>query len=442
MGNLTITYRKTGELKPYPRNARTHSREQIKQIVASIAQFGFTNPVLIGDEADIVAGHGRVEAAKQLGLSEVPTIQLSHLTARQKRAYILADNRLAEKAGWNKEYLSIELQGLIDEGFEVELSGFDTPEIDIILGDAAEAAGDREAPEDKVPPVDVERAVTQTGDLWELGQHRLICGNSRENSVYAALMMGEKANLIITDPPYNVKIDGHVSGLGHIRHREFAMAAGEMSEVEFSDFLRGAFKSLVAHSVDGSIHYVCMDWRHMREILTAGYAEYSELKNVCVWNKTNGGMGTFYRSKHELVFVWKAGTAPHINNFELGQHGRLRTNVWDYAGVNTFRAGRSDELSMHPTVKPVALIVDAMKDCSRRSDVVLDPFCGSGTILIAAEKVGRVARAIEIDPIYVDVAIKRWELYTGKSAILAATAQTFECVAEARRSVVTAIAAA
>ncbi len=316
------------------------------------------------------------------------------------------------------------------------------PEIDIILGDAAEAAGDREAPEDNVPPLDVVRAVTQTGDLWELGQHRLICGNSREDSVYAALMMGEKANLIITDPPYNVKIDGHVSGLGHIRHREFAMAAGEMSEVEFTEFLRAAFKRLVAHSADGSIHYVCMDWRHMREILTAGYAEYSELKNVCIWNKTNGGMGTFYRSKHELIFVWKAGTAPHINNFELGQHGRLRTNVWDYAGVNTFRADRSYELSMHPTVKPVALIVDAMKDCSRRSDLVLDPFCGSGTILIAAEKVGRVARAIEIDPIYVDVAIKRWELYTGKSAILAATGQTFECVAEARRSVFTAIAAA
>ncbi len=177
-------------------------------------------------------------------------------------------------------------------------------------------------------------------------------------------------------------------------------------------------------------------------MMSAGYAVYSELKNVCVWNKTNGGMGTFYRSKHELIFVWKAGTAPHINNFELGQHGRLRTNVWDYAGVNTFRAGRSDELAMHPTVKPVALIVDAIKDCSRRGDTVLDPFCGSGTILIAAEKVGRIARSIEIDPVYVDVAVKRWELYTGKTARLEATRETFEVIAEARRGAAAIVSAA
>ncbi len=386
MGTLVLTYRKISELKSYPRNARTHTRKQVKQIKASIEEFGFTNPILLDENHQIIAGHGRVQAAKLLGLAEVPTVQVAHLTATQKRAYILADNR------------------------------------------AADTKSDRHG-DDNIPSAGP--AVTQAGDLWQLGAHRIFCGNALESVSYGNLLDGRKASLIFTDPPYNVTIGGNVGGKGEIHHREFAMGSGEMTAPIFTSFLTTTFQHLAANSLDGSIHYTCMDWRHMQEMLAAGYNVYTELKNVCVWNKSNGGMGTFYRSKHELVFVWKSGTAPHLNNFELGQHGRNRTNVWDYAGVNTFRSGRMDELQMHPTVKPVALVVDAIKDCSKQGDIVLDPFCGSGTIIVAAERTGRKARALEIDAAYVDVAIRRWEQLTGKSATLS-TGETFEEITEQR----------
>jgi DNA modification methylase len=417
------------DLRPYPNNARTHSKKQIRQIANSIEKFGFCNPVLIDDARQIIAGHGRVEAAKLLGINAVPTCRLSHLREADKRAYILADNKLAENAGWDKQLLAIELQGLIDLNVEIELTGFDMPEIDVILEDASEATGASNGPEDAVPQSPV---VTRTGDLWVLGNHRLLCGDARDQASYDRLLEGAKAEFVFTDPPSNVAIDGNVCGLGRIRHRDFAMGCGEMSEVEFTTFLQTVFDRLAECTIDGSIHQICMDWRHLWEVLAAGRKVYGELKNLCVWNKANAGMGSFYRSKHELVFVWKSGTAAHINNFELGQHGRNRSNVWDYAGVNTMRAGRLEELAMHPTVKPVAMVVDAIKDCSRRGGLVLDPFCSSGTILIAAERVGRKARALEIDPSYVDVAVRRWQSYTGKTAILAASGETFETIEERR----------
>jgi DNA modification methylase len=373
-----------------------------------------------------------VEAAKLLGIDAVPTCQLSHLSEADKRAYVLADNKLAEKAGWDRDLLAIELQGLIELDVDIELTGFEMAEVDLILEEAREASGDPSGPEDGVPELAPGPAVSQTGDLWLLGRHRLLCADAREQAAYDRLLKGAKAQFVFTDPPYNVEIDGHVCGLGRIRHREFAMGCGEMSEAEFTAFLKAVFALLAENSVGGSIHQICMDWRHMGEMLAAGRAVYSELKNLCVWNKSNAGMGSFYRSKHELVFVWKSGAAAHINNFELGQHGRHRSNVWDYAGVNTMRAGRRDELAMHPTVKPVALVADAIKDCSRRGGLVLDPFCGSGTILIAAERTGRKARGLEIDPNYVDVAVRRWQAHTGKSAILAGSGETFEGVEEQR----------
>jgi len=428
---MKIEHTPVRELRPYAANARTHSKKQVKQIARSIAKFGFCNPVLIDDTKQIIAGHGRVEAAKLLGIDAVPTCQLAHLSETDKRAYILADNKLAERAGWDKELLAIELQGLIELDVDIELTGFDTSEIDIILEDAREATGDPSGPEDEVPN-SLGPAVTQTGDLWLLGTHRLLCGDARDQAAYDRLLEGAKAEFVFTDPPYNVAIDGHVCGLGRVHHREFAMGSGEMSEAEFTAFLKAVFGVLAENTVDGSIHQICMDWRHMGEMLGAGRAVYSELKNLCVWNKNNGGMGTFYRSKHELVFVWKSGTAPHINNFELGQHGRHRANVWDYPGINTMRAGRLEELAMHPTVKPVILVADALKDCSRRRGLVLDPFCGSGTILIAAERTGRKARALEIDPTYVDVAVRRWQTYTGKSAVFSGSGETFETIAEQR----------
>jgi DNA modification methylase len=426
---MNFENRPTHSLRPYPGNARTHSPKQIKQIARSIERFGFNNPVLVDDDDQIIAGHGRVEAAKLLNMKTVPTVRLSHLSEIEKKAYILADNRLAEKAGWDNDLLAIELQGLVDLGFDVLLTGFEPAEVDIVI----EGFGDEsEQPENLVPEEASGPSVSRLGDVWLLGKHRLVCGDSTDAATYKLLMDDDKAEFVFTDPPYNVKIDGNVSGLGRVKHREFAMASGEMSEGQFTTFLSGVFAPLCRYSTDGSIHQICMDWRHMREMLAAGDANYSELKNVCVWNKTNAGMGTFYRSKHEMVFVWKNGSAPHLNTFELGQYGRHRTNVWDYEGVNTMRAGRMDELAMHPTVKPVAMVADAIKDCSRRGGLVLDPFCGSGTILIAAEKTGRRARAIELDPRYVDVAIRRWEQYTGKTARLAPMGETFDEVCEAR----------
>lgn len=240
--------------------------------------------------------------------------------------------------------------------------------------------------------------------------------------------------MVFTDPPYNVPIGGHVSGLGKIRHREFAMASGEMTQGEFTGFLETAFRNLVDHSLDGSIHFVCMDWRHMGEMLGAGEAVYTELKNLCVWAKDNGGMGAFYRSRHELVFAFKKGTAPHINSFELGQHGRYRTNVWEYRGVNTMRAGRMEELALHPTVKPVAMITDAIKDVSKRGEIVLDAFGGSGSTLIAAHKTGRRARLIELDPIYVDRIVKRWQAFAHDDAVLEGTEQSFAEITSLRQA--------
>jgi DNA modification methylase len=426
---MNFENRPTRSLRPYPGNARTHSPKQIKQIARSIERFGFNNPVLVDDDNQIIAGHGRVEAAKLLQLKTVPTVRLSHLSDDDKRAYILADNRLAEKAGYDNGMLAIELQHLADVGFDVSLIGFEPAEVDIII----EGIGDQsEQPENSVPEPTSGPAVSRLGDVWMLGKHILVCGDSTDPATYKLLMDDDKAEFIFTDPPYNVRIDGNVSGLGRVKHREFAMASGEMSEGQFTTFLSSTFALLCRHSTDGSIHQICMDWRHMREMLAAGDANYSELKTVCIWNKTNAGMGTFYRSKHELVFIWKNGSAPHLNTFELGQYGRHRTNVWDYDGVNTMRNGRLDELAMHPTVKPVAMVADAIKDCSKRGSLVLDPFCGSGTILIAAEKTGRRARAIELDPGYVDVAVRRWQQYTGKTPTLLPMGESFDEISDVR----------
>ena len=428
----TIEYRRVADLRPFARNARTHSKKQIRQIADSIQRFGFTNPVLISDDGEIIAGHGRVRAAKELGMVEVPAVKLSHLSEAERRAYVIADNKLALNAGWDTEILAIELQGLVDLDFDVELTGFSLAEIDFVLDDARAADVDTPAgPEDHIPAVPV-NPVSRRGDLWLLGRHKLICGDARVATDYEALMGNEPADLVFTDPPYNVAIDGNVCGSGSVKHAEFAMASGEMSTAAFTAFLVASLGATATRCKDGAIAFVCMDWRHMGELLNAGNAVFSELKNLCVWNKTNGGMGTFYRSKHELVFVWKVGTAPHTNSFGLGDTGRYRTNVWDYAGISSMSASRGDELAMHPTVKPVAMVADAIRDCSRRGEVVLDAFGGSGSTLIAAEICGRAARLIEYEPGYCDVIIERWQKLTGKRARLASTDQNFEDIAETR----------
>ncbi len=381
----------------------------------SIEAFGFTNPVLIDERRTILAGHGRVAGAKLLGMTEVPCLRLDHMSDDEKRAYVLADNKLALNAGWDEDLLAAELGALTsaDLDFDVSITGFSIPEIDNVLEAVSpEELGD---PEDDVMPFDAPARV-QLGDIWQLGPHRLICGDALEADVVCALMDGGEARMAFSDPPYNVPIDRHVGNSGKIQHREFAMASGEMSEAEFTGFLATACQNLADHSVDGSIHFICMDWRHMSEMLEAGQGAYAELKNLIVWAKDNGGMGTFYRSRHELIFAFKKGTAPHINTFELGQHGRYRTNVWEYRGVNSRHAGRMEELALHPTVKPVQMIADAIRDVSARGDIVLDIFGGSGSTLIAAEKTGRRGYLCELDPIYCDRILARWEAYAKDAA--------------------------
>jgi DNA modification methylase len=434
MPSLAIQYVSPDRLRPYPGNARTHSRKQLKLIENSIKRFGFINPILVTDDFEVVAGHGRLQAAKSLGMQLVPVVALSSLSEADKKALRIADNRIAELSNWDRDILAIEYQGLENLQFDdPEVTGFSLGEIDTVLDEASEKKPVGPGPEDDLPPV-VAAPVSRKGDLWVLGSHRLLCGDARSDGDYARLLEGKSADLVLTDPPWNVRIDGNVSGLGKVRHDEFAMASGEMSEAEFTDFLSIFLGCAKTHSRGGAILFVFMDWRHLFELTCAGRQQDLVLKNLVVWAKDNAGMGTFYRSKHELVFVFKNPDGGHINTFELGQHGRYRTNVWEYAGVNTFRAGRLDELAMHPTVKPVAMLADAIRDVTKRSAIVLDPFAGSGSTLIAAEKTGRQARCIEYEPKYCDVIVRRWQAYTGKAATFEGTDLTFEDFEGARAS--------
>jgi DNA modification methylase len=415
-------------LKPSSNNPRRHSPQQIDQLAASIREFGFNDPILVDEEYRILAGHGRALAAAKLGLAEVPSIVLDHMTAAQKRAFIIAANRLAERSSWDRELLKIELGQLaeMDIGFELEVTGFDTGQIDVILSEDDTANGDDVV---KVPAVGP--PVTRAGDLWCLGPHRLLCGDARQNDAYTKLMAGKIAAMSFTDPPYNVRIAGFASGLGQSQHQDFVMAAGEMSPVEFTSFLRESFANMARASKDGSLHFICMDWRHLREILDAGDSAFNQLVNLVVWAKPNGGMGHLYRSRHELVFLFKKGTVPAANNVQLGRHGRNRSNVWEYAGASSFGATR-DVTALHPTPKPVALIADAIKDVSKRGDVVLDPFAGSGSTIIAAERAGRAVHAIEIDPGYVDATLKRWAELGGDAPVLESSGEKFDDLAARR----------
>ena len=410
-----------GDLKPSPKNPRTHSKKQVRELAKSIEEFGFTVPALIDEDNRVLAGHGRLEAAKLLGLSSIPCVRVSHMSEAQKRAYIIADNKLALNAGWDEDLLAEELQALmgLDPGFDLTVTGFSIPEIDhVIANHKPEEPGSPE--EDLLPDPALIPRRCRPGDIYRAGPHKLICGDARDAAIVAALMDSELAIMAITDPPYNVKIQGNVGGLGRIKHAEFAMASGEMTKAQFIGFLKAAFTNLTAFSVDGSIHFIFMDWRHISEVEEAALGVYSELKNLNIWVKDNGGMGTFYRSRHELVFVYKNGTAPHINNFELGQHGRYRTNVWEYAGVNTIKANRLEELALHPTVKPVQMLADAIKDVSGRGDIVLDLFGGSGSTLIAAHKTGRRAYLCEYDPLYCDKILARFEAFAHEDVELIA----------------------
>jgi DNA modification methylase len=404
---LAVTYRAISDLIPDPRNARTHPKRQIEQLKKSIEAFGFTNPILADPEGHIIAGHGRLQAARAMGFSEIPTIILSGLSETQKRALRIADNKIALNAGWDLEILQQELGELASLDVEIDptLTGFSTGEIDVILSSADD-------PDDEVIPPVPTTPRTKPGDIWILGDHRVGCGDGRDAAFLQRLIGdGARVDAAFLDPPYNVRIGGHAVAAGS--HREFAMASGEMSEAEFRSFLADTLGAAARLSRDGAVHFVCMDWRHMDSVSAVGSKVYGELLNLCIWNKSNAGMGSLYRSKHELIFVYRVGTAPHLNMVELGRHGRNRTNVWDYASVNSMRGSRREDLALHPTVKPTGLVADAIQDVTRRGDLVLDLFLGSGTTLLAAERIGRRFRGLDIDPAYVDVAVERWSARTG-----------------------------
>lgn len=424
----TIVYSSLDDLKPNPRNPRKHTQKQKRQIAASIRRFGFNVPVLIDADGRIIAGHGRVEAAKLLGIVEIPTICLDDLSPAQAQAFMLADNKLAENSAWDDRLLAEHLQELAELclDFSLEDTGFEMGEIDVRI-ESLGSNGQNENPGDQISDFESQIRVTRAGDLWLLEKHRVYCGDARHCESLDQVMQSVPAVMVFIDPPYNIAIEDNVSGKGSVKHTDFAMACGEMSAEQFTGFLMEALSKLKAHLRDGALVFVCMDWRHVEELLAAGKKVFSEFKHLCVWAKDRASQGSFYRSQHELIFVFKNGKAPHINNFLLGQYGRYRTNVWQYpSAVSLARSGEEGNLlALHPTVKPVQMIADAIMDCSKRGDIVLDSFLGSGTTVIAAERTGRICYGVEIEPRFVDVIVRRWQAFTGKEAIHASTGRSF-----------------
>jgi len=406
------------KLKPDPRNARVHSKRQVLQLVSCMDEFGFTNPILADEDWLIIAGHGRLLAAKERGFTEVPVIVISGLTELQKRRLRLADNKLGLNGAWDKDLLQLELKELSVDIPDLDIPGFDVGEIDAIVLESPTAEYD-------VIPLVPAAAVSRKGDIWLLGRHRIACGDCRDEALLEALLKGRLVDAAFQDSPFNVRVDGHVGGKGKVKHREFAFASGEMSPAEFVTFLRETLGAGAKVSRNGAVHFLCMDHHHVDELIEACRDIYGARLNICVWNKSNAGMGSLYRSKHELIFVYRVGDAQHFNAVELGKHGRSRTNVWDGASVNTFGGSRPDDLKAHPTVKSHRLVADAIMDVTRRGDAVLDSFLGSGTTVIACERTGRVGFGIEIDPLYVDVAIERFFLMTGEYAVLEETGEGF-----------------
>jgi DNA modification methylase len=428
---LEIVYLSATAIKPSPHAARQHSSAQRRKLKAILQQFGQVVPLpLDATTGTLIDGHAVFDALVELGHDEIAVVQLENRSEPEVRALRLALNRVAQDAVWDNAKLRGEFEYLITVGFDLDLSGFEAVEIDMVLSiDTPTANTVEEEMLDDIEPM-AGPAVARLGDVFDLGGHKLGCGDARDATFIRGLVADKTVACVFTDPPYNVPIDGFVSGLGKTRHREFAMGTGEMSRDQFVAFLSATVAAIKPVLADGAILYLCMDWRHGGELCEAAAQNGLEQKNLCVWVKSNAGMGSFYRSQHELIFVFKHGEGPHQNNFGLGAGGRTRSNVWQYRGVNAFGKDRMDLLGIHPTVKPVAMIADALRDVTRRGDLVLDAFLGSGSTLIAAEETGRVCIGVELDPVYVDAAIRRWQKRTGKNAVHAASGETFDAIAE------------
>lgn len=413
---LKITYRSISDLSENTRNPRVHSEVQLKKLEKSINEFGVSIPIVVDENSSIISGNAVFRVAKRLGHTTIPTVAVEHLTPSQRKAFAIAINRIAEDAEWDNTILKADFEILLENHFDLSTTGFETGEIDVIILDIDGKGEEQDESEDKLPDESEIPERVKAGDLWQLGNHKMICGDSLKDAVLRALTGGQKAKMIFADFPYNVKVNGHICESG--KHAEFAMASGEMKDPEFTKFLNSSMLNMVNYSMNGSIHFLCMDWRHAKNMLDAAEGLYSELKNICVWDKGSGGMGSLYRSQHELIFVFKNGKASHINNVQLGQHGRYRTNVWRYPGVRASNPDSLEDLKLHPTVKNLAMVADAILDCSNPNDIILDTFAGSGTTLLAAEKVNRIACVVEYEPHYCDIILYRWEKLTGKTAEL------------------------
>lgn len=422
MDTLCIKSIPVTDIIVYNKNVKEHGDEQVRQIANSIKEFGFTNPILIDEKNEIVAGHGRYAAAKLLGLETVPVIQISHLSDKQKRAYRIADNKIAEKSGWNTDLLKMELSELETIcDFDIQLTGFDTIEVDTLLTNTKTKKISEK--ENSVQFITDEEIITKPGDLWLIGNHKLLCGSSLEEGSFIRLIDGKTADLVVQDPPYNLSAKS-IGSSGNTKHTDFQMASGEMTSAEFTKFLSNNFALCSKYSNKNALIYNFMDWRHCREILDAGEANFGSLINLCVWKKPTGGMGKLYRSQHELCFVFNNGDKHYIDNVELGKHGRYRTNCWEYGAVGSFGVHKSD-IVMHPTVKPYEMIKDIILDASPRNGIVLDSFIGSGTCFIAAEKAKRRCYGIELEPKYCDTAIRRMHDLFGIDAVNAESGKTY-----------------
>jgi len=413
------------DLKTAPQQVRKSMQKQIEKVRRSIEAFGFVTPILINGENEIVDGHTRLEAARALGLTSIPCIQVGHLSELEIRTLRIALNKIQETGAWDEDILKLEFEYLLEFETDLEITGFEPPEIDAVLEIGGPVVGDVDPLDDigDLPDANA-AAITKLGDLWALGDHRILCGNARSPDDIAKLVLKSPVSMVFTDPPFNLHIAGHVRVSG-CKFEEFAEASGEMTPDEFTEFLTATLGNAAATLAPGGLLYAFMDWRHMGEMQAALDRIGLKLINLCVWAKTNGGMGSFYRSRHELVFVAKLPGAPHRNNIELGKHGRYRTNVWDYAGATGGAKSEEDDFALHPTVKPVRLVRDAILDATSIGEVVLDPFLGSGSTLLAAERGRRRCCGIEISPAYVDVAIRRWQEMTGQQAVHAETGETF-----------------
>ena len=429
---LKLDYVATSSLSPMPGAPREHPNSQIRLLEKSIQAFDFRFPVLIDRHNRLIAGHARVQAARNLGLTEIPTIRVEDLSDAQVKGLLLADNRIATLAKSNdraEAQILLELSQ-VELDFDIEGTGFYLAEIELKIAGLTEIDGSAEG-EIETILVASGPAITRFGDGWMLGSHTLHCADARQAESWRRLMGDLLADLVVTDPPYNVAVNGHVSGLGKHRHREFAVANGEMSPTEFTGFLQTSMSHAYQWSRPGSVHYWAMDWRHVVEIGSAGNAIYERFLNMAVWVKNQPGMGSFYRSQHELFFIFAKGGAAPRNNIQLGRFGRSRSNVWDYPSAASLArtAEEGNPLAAHPTVKPLALITDILLDASVRGDIVADPFAGSGTTLIAAEKLGRNARCMELDPAYCDTIIRRWQHWTGEAAVRIVDGISFDALA-------------